>query len=61
MKYDLFSWYQGLVYEEGLGPGEVLFFQQKNRRINSWATISNLIILRNNNSLAIMGFGAPLF
>lgn len=35
MKEDIHAWYQGLEYEEGFIPSEVLSFQQKKRLIDS--------------------------
>lgn len=40
MKKDLCIWYQGLGYEEGFGPKEVLSFHQKKMRIDTYAIIS---------------------
>lgn len=40
IKEDMCSWYQGLDYEEGFGPVEVLFIQQKKRQLNTYVIVS---------------------
>lgn len=40
MKQDLYAKYQGLGYEEGFGPDEVLVFQQNKRQIDIYAIIN---------------------
>lgn len=40
LKEDLHAWYQGLGYDEGFGPSEVLSIHQKKRCIDTHAIFS---------------------
>lgn len=40
MKEDLRAWYQGLEYEEGLGPCDVFPSQRTKKQINTYVIIS---------------------
>lgn len=61
MKEKLYSWYKGLRYEEGFGPNEVIFFQQKKRQINTCAIIGVSNYFERKNSLVRMGVQGTLF
>lgn len=61
MKEELYAWYQGLEYEEGFSPDEVLSFQEKKKRIDTYVIISEPNHSERKNSLVRIGIWGSFF